>query len=802
MRQKKGKRIVAGMMASSLALCMVLSVPLPDRVEAADESIAITEENFPDESFRDYLKEYYSEDNETIPGDISSLSVSDSDFYADGIENLDGIEKLTELESVELYGLDSLEGVDLSKNLKLQDITIEDCEALYDLKVNRNSNLSEIICTNTSVTDLDLSGCTQLSKLSCNNNLLSSLDLTNCTALVSLDCSENKLASLDLSAFDELTTLSCEYNPLTELDLSYNKKLERITYPDSVRLIDFRNQNTISNWQAIGEDSSKCHAITRDEDLGYVTLYDSNQQKWVTYFLEDNGSTPKGWHFYTGWHEVEPVSNWDYTAGGMEYFDEDGVRVTGQKVIDGETYLFAEDGTLVYSGSLSGLDDVPVDASVFKDANLRTYISKEYDQDHDGTLSPEEYLSVQFMYITGEGIGSLDGIERFTNLKVLYCGLNQLTSLDVSKLANLRELDCNGCKITSLNLSGANKLIRLDCSYNPLTRIDLSTLTELKQLSICDCKLTELDLRANKKLEELYCSGNSLSSLNVKDNQYLTVALQSGIKETGPTKEGDFVTSYYYADEGAGGSYYHIMVDPDTVVIAYDHPTHSWDSGKVTAAATCIKTGTKTYTCTVCGAKRIESIPKTNHRIVKDPAVAATVSRTGLTEGSHCSVCHKVIKAQQTVPKLSKKYSNEWVKGKWYNKDGTQTYKYTMSWKQNSKGYWIEDTKGWYPKNQWQKIDGKWYYFKANGYMASNEYCKGYWLNKNGSWTYKPKAKWKKDSVGWYYQDTKKWYAKSQWLKIDGKWYYFDPSGYSVTGSKKIGKKVYIFDDSGACLNP
>jgi hypothetical protein len=39
-------------------------------------------------------------------------------------------------------------------------------------------------------------------------------------------------------------------------------------------------------------------------------------------------------------------------------------------------------------------------------------------------------------------------------------------------------------------------------------------------------------------------------------------------------------------------------------------------------------------------------------------------------------------------------------------------------------------------------------------------------------------------------------------VKLKGKWYYFDSKGYIVTGSKKIGKKVYIFNDSGACQNP
>ena len=146
--------------------------------------------------------------------------------------------------------------------------------------------------------------------------------------------------------------------------------------------------------------------------------------------------------------------------------------------------------------------------------------------------------------------------------------------------------------------------------------------------------------------------------------------------------------------------------------------------------------------------------------------------------------------------------AKEWCKGYWLNKDGTCTYKYKASWKKDGKGWWYGDASGWYAKNSWQLIDGKWYFFKANGYMASNEWAKGYWLNKDGTCTYKYKASWKKDGKGWYYGDTSGWYAKNGWQQIDGKWYYFDAKGYIVTGTRTIGGKTYTFDAEGVCLNP
>lgn len=123
-------------------------------------------------------------------------------------------------------------------------------------------------------------------------------------------------------------------------------------------------------------------------------------------------------------------------------------------------------------------------------------------------------------------------------------------------------------------------------------------------------------------------------------------------------------------------------------------------------------------------------------------------------------------------------YHNEWVNGKWYNADGTQTYSGTLSWKKNSKGWWIEDTDGWYPKSQWQKIDGKWYYFTADGYMDYSEYRDGYWLNSDGSMSeLYVGGHWCFDSNGWWYEDNG-WYPVNQYVWIDGVYYYFDYNGY------------------------
>ena len=80
----------------------------------------------------------------------------------------------------------------------------------------------------------------------------------------------------------------------------------------------------------------------------------------------------------------------------------------------------------------------------------------------------------------------------------------------------------------------------------------------------------------------------------------------------------------------------------------------------------------------------------------------------------------------------------------------------------------------------WVKDGESWYYLKSSGAMAASEWCEGYWLNANGTWTYQYKGSWKQDSKGWWFGDTSGWYAKSTTVKIDNVNYTFNASGYWV----------------------
>ena len=125
------------------------------------------------------------------------------------------------------------------------------------------------------------------------------------------------------------------------------------------------------------------------------------------------------------------------------------------------------------------------------------------------------------------------------------------------------------------------------------------------------------------------------------------------------------------------------------------------------------------------------------------------------------------------------KMLKEWQKidGSWYYLGGNGAMR--KDW-QKINGVWYYLGGNGVMRTGWQQIGGVWYYFKSSGAMAANEWCEGYWLNANGSWTYKHKATWRMTNNKWWFGDETGWYAKSETLTIDGKSYTFDAKGYWI----------------------
>ena len=249
-----------------------------DMLAAPGTSVALNATNFPDEAFRNYLKEFDENKDGTLSEEellnITSLQFSEwnesQDKYVVTVaaKSLTGIDLLTELEYLSIDGL-GLTSLDLSKNTNLIGLYASQ-NKLTKLDVSNNTKLESLWCDENALTSLDVSKLTNLTDLCCAINQLTSLNVSNNTKLETLYCWDNKLTSLDVTKNTQLTSLSCESNQLSTLDVTNCTKLKS--------LCCFNNKITTL-------DISKCPTIAANvkgtgERLGDIVSFNDGKENW------------------------------------------------------------------------------------------------------------------------------------------------------------------------------------------------------------------------------------------------------------------------------------------------------------------------------------------------------------------------------------------------------------------------------------------------------------------------------------------------------------------------------------------
>ena len=256
-----------GIWLALLLALLAAAVLAPVAAMASEpQSVEINETNFPDETFRDYVKDFDKDGNDVLsPQEIAE--VTEINVYNKSISDLTGIKYFTELETLMCYS-NRLTSLDVSGCTELKGLICYNNQ-LAELDVSENAALVELNCLNNDLTSLDVSGCTELKglicynnqlaeldvsenaalvELNCLNNDLTSLDVSDCTALTYLDCSDNRLTSLDVSKNTELGWLNCSGNRLTSLDLSQNTKLNQLYCSDNQLTSLDVSKNTELGW--------------------------------------------------------------------------------------------------------------------------------------------------------------------------------------------------------------------------------------------------------------------------------------------------------------------------------------------------------------------------------------------------------------------------------------------------------------------------------------------------------------------------------------------------------------------------
>ena len=141
-----------------IAVSMATIVSFAVIANAEEGGVEINKDNFPDESFRNYV------------------GTDEIDLDEDGFLSQDEIKQVTELDLSDFPDCKTLEGIEFFTELR------------------------ELRCNSSGLTEIDVSLNTELEYLDCAYNPIKSLSVAKNTKLMKLYCEGTKISSLDLSA--------------------------------------------------------------------------------------------------------------------------------------------------------------------------------------------------------------------------------------------------------------------------------------------------------------------------------------------------------------------------------------------------------------------------------------------------------------------------------------------------------------------------------------------------------------------------------------------------------------------------
>ncbi|WP_455721485.1 hypothetical protein [Agathobacter sp.] len=195
-------------------------------------------------------------------------------------------------------------------------------------------------------------------------------------------------------------------------------------------------------------------------------------------------------------------------------------------------------------------------------------------------------------------------------------------------------------------------------SWKPNAGVYIDTNYISSPTVVLDGKVTISNNTVNDEQRNVYCSTPVLLGENFDKASQVGVFYRNKFYEDDDYTVVKNIEDYekcFTSDTSAGLLY---VKDEDLHIKSSVH-THKRGNYHEKVEATCTSDGTKAYydCANGCNAKLDAyaseisdiTIPAKGHTEVTDPAVDATCTKSGKTEGSHCTVCGEVIKAQEEI---------------------------------------------------------------------------------------------------------------------------------------------------------
>lgn len=441
-------------------------------VRANDEYVPITEDNFPDEAFRKYVKENYDVDKD---GKLSEGEIEGAEqLNLDGlnVSSLDGVEYLTSLWYI-CASHGEIESVDVSQNVKLLYLYIN-MNKLTKIDLSKNTELLSLDLSGNALKSIDLSKNTKLCSVSVGGNQLTSLDLSMLPELSFLNVNENQLTSLDISKNNKLCNVSCDLNAITSLDFSNKPDLEYVAcYSNALTSVNFSGNPKLLSVEVSKNKLTELDTSALPE-LDYLGCRSNDITK-----LDVSSNTK--------------LKNLDCSNCLLNDLD-----LTKNVALE-QLFIYAMD---IRNLNLS--KNVALTGLYSGDCSFKS-------------LDVSANTNLEDLYLGNSLLTELD-VSKNTKLRFLYLAYSKdLTSIDISNNPALVSVDVAGTAISSLDTSKNKELIHLSVENSSITSLDLSNNAKLLELCTRNPKMKTLDISScpellwlienaeKETLEDFYC---------------------------------------------------------------------------------------------------------------------------------------------------------------------------------------------------------------------------------------------------------------------------------------------------------
>ncbi|WP_052467176.1 T9SS type A sorting domain-containing protein [Psychroserpens damuponensis] len=261
-----------------------------------DCSTGISYVTIPDANFKSYLvnsavntdydQEISVAEAQAVTGtlDVSSLAISD-------LTGIEAFINLTELDcsdntitALDVSTISGLTNLNCKENnigsLNVQGTSLITLDAednsLTSLDVSNLASLTTLNTRSNSISNLNLQGAIGLEVLDCSDNSLTTLNVSLNTNLIDLNCSDNNLTTLDVTNLTSLTDLNFGDNTISSIILITNSNLNTLTANDNnLSSVDVSN-NTMLTDLIVASNSLTSIDITNNTMLTAVDFQDNS----------------------------------------------------------------------------------------------------------------------------------------------------------------------------------------------------------------------------------------------------------------------------------------------------------------------------------------------------------------------------------------------------------------------------------------------------------------------------------------------------------------------------------------------